>query len=169
MVNGEWKTWDETGRWKDLFEIAHPALLVLGAFLGFLGRVQYRRTAFVFLGTIFAVALFREIAGQGWTSVFCGGMLVLIVYGLLNPEKLTLLHESRWTLSFVGMCFFCYVLSKLLDMGLVKRLAKPFAKTKWPPYSSYIEESLEFLGGFFLVLAVLSLFFLAGKSKEQKQ
>ncbi len=68
----------------------------------------------------------------------------------------------------VGMVFFCYALSQLMDKGLVKRLAKPFTETKWPPYSTYIEESLESLGGFFLVLAVLSLILLARKSKERK-
>ena len=169
MVEGEWKTWNESRRWKDIFEIVHPALLALGTFLGFLGMVKYRKTAFVFLGSLCAFALFREIAGQGWTFVFYGGILILIFYAQRNPEKLALLHESRWTLSFVSMVFFCYALSQLLDRGLVKRLAKPFTETKWPPYSSSIEESLESLGGFFLVLAVLSLFLLAGKNKNQKQ
>ena len=167
MVDGKWKTWDETKRWKDLFEIVHPGLLALGVFLGFLGRVEYRKTSFAFLGSLCAIALFREIAGQGWSTVFYGGILLLIVYARLKSEKLTLLHESRWTLSFVGMGFFCYALSQLLDRGLVKRLAKTFTETKWPPYSSYIEEGLESLGGFFLVLSVMSIFFLVRKSREQ--
>lgn len=167
MVDGEWKTWDETKRWKGLFEIVHPALLVFGVFLGFLGRVEYRKTTFTFLGTLCAFALFREIAGQGWSTVLYGGILLLIVYAHLKPEKLTLLRESRWTLSFVGMGFFCYAFSQMLDRDIVECLTRPFTETEWPPYSSCIEEALESLGGFFLVLSVMSLFFLVGKSREQ--
>ncbi len=131
--------------------------------------MKYRKTTFIFLGSLCAFALFREITGQGWSTVLYGGILLLIVYARLKPEKLTLLHESRWTLSFVGMGFFCYAFSQLLDRGLVKLLAKPFTETEWPPYSSYIEEGLESLGGFFLILSVMSLFFLVGKSREQNQ
>jgi len=166
-VNGAWMTWDRTRRWKDLFEIVHPAILGLCVFLGFLGRTEYRKTTFTLLGSLCAFALLREIAGQGWSTVFFGGILLLIVYAHLKPEKLTLLYESRWTLSFVGMGVFCYALSYILDMGLVKYLARPFTETKWPPYSSSIEESLESLGGFFLFLSIMSLFFLVGKCKEQ--
>jgi hypothetical protein len=163
MVGKEWKTWDVDNRWKDVFEIVHPSLLTLGAFLGFLGAVEYKKRVFAFLGLLCGFALFRELAGQGWTVVLYIGILLSIIYARYNSEKLILLHESRWTLSFVGMCFSCYALSQLMDRGLVKRLARPFTETKWPPYSSAIEEGLESLGGFFLLLAIISLFFLKGK------
>ncbi len=166
-VDGKWMIWDQTRRWKDLFEIAHPAILGLCVFLGFLGRTEYRKTTFTLLGGLCAFALLREIAGQGCSTVFFGGILLLIVYAHLKPEKLTLLYESRWTLSYVGMGFFCYALSLFLNIGLVKYLARPFTETEWPPYSSCIEESLESLGGFFLFLSIMSLFFLVGKGREQ--
>lgn len=146
--------WGETRSFKDLMEILHPSL-VAGFLVVSWGRWFATRDAvFAFLGVLGAFVLSRELMGQGSSFVIYTGLIFLTMYALRHPENLKDIFFSRWAASFLFMCFLCYASSQLLDRGLVKRVGwLVLWDTSWRlPYSSNIEEALEALGGFFLLL-----------------
>ena len=146
--------WADRNEFKALMEIVHPALLA-GFFLVSLLRLWASRdTAFAFLAVLSAFVLGRELMGQGSTFILIAALIGLIIYGRKFPDRIASLLQSRWALSFLFMCFVCYLSSQLLDRGIVKRIGwLIFWDTSWkPPFSSNLEESLESLGGLFLLL-----------------
>ena len=157
--------WQDSSVCKNDLEIIHPALLLLTIILSVGGWLKAKDSALLFLGFLAAFALARELLGQGSTFVFIAGIIGLIIYCNRDLERIKTLLNSKWSTSLLGMCFICYFISQLFDRGLIKRiwwLVKMDTSLKLP-YSSNIEEGLESLGGFFLVLTSISLIIHTGK------
>ena len=151
--------WGNQSAFKDLMEIVHPALLAGFLLVSLLRLWLSRNTAFAFLAVLSVFVLGRELMGQGSTFILFAAIIGLIIYGRRHPDRIGSLLQSRWAISFLGMCFVCYLCSQLLDRGIVKRIGwLIFWDTSWkPPFSSNLEESLESLGGFFLLLTPLAI------------
>ena len=146
--------WGDRNVFKALMEIVHPALLAGFLFVSLLRLWTSRDTAFAFLAVLSVFVLGRELMGQGSTFILIAALIGLIIYGRKFPDRIASLLQSRWALSFLFMCFVCYLSSQLLDRGIIKRIGWLILwDTSWkPPFSSNLEESLESLGGFFLLL-----------------
>ena len=146
--------WADRNLFKSLMETVHPTLLAGFLLVSLLRLWLSRNIAFAFLVVLSVFVLGRELMGQGSTFILFAALIGLIIYGRRHPNRIASLLQSRWAMSFLGMCFVCYLCSQLLDRGIVKRIGwLIFWDTSWkPPFSSNIEESLESLGGFFLLL-----------------
>ena len=146
--------WGDRNLFKALMEIVHPTLLAVFLFVSLLRLWTSRDTAFAFLAVLSVFVLGRELMGQGSTFILIAALIGLIIYGRKFPDRIASLMQSRWALSFLFMCFVCYLSSQLLDRGIIKRIGwLVMWDTSWkPPFSSNLEESLESLGGFFLLL-----------------
>lgn len=155
----DFRGWSDSDVFKPLMEIVHPAFL-LGFLLLSLARLLLTRDrVFAFLAVLSAFVLGREIMGQGSTVILLVGLAGLIIYADKHPDRIASLRHARWAMNFLGMCFVCYLASQLLDRGLVKRIGWLILwDTSWsPPYASNLEEALESLGGFFLLLSPLAI------------
>jgi hypothetical protein len=153
--------WQDSSVCKNDLEIIHPALLLLTIILSVGGWLKAKDSALLFLGFLAAFFLTRELLSQTnvSTSVVIAGIIGLIIYANRDLERIKTLLNSKWSTSLLGMCFICYFISQLFDRGFIKRiwwLVKMDTSLKLP-YSSNIEEGLESLGGFFLVLTSISL------------
>lgn len=162
--------WENFKTCKYAMEIIHPSLLALTIMVSAAGYLKSKNRTFMFIAVLGAFALFREIFGQGTTFVFLVGVIGLMVYGDRHSERISTLLGSRWAMSFLAMCFICYFLSQLLDRGVIKRIGWLILwDTSWRlPHSSNMEESLESLGGLFLMATSISLFFGHKKSSSKK-
>ncbi len=151
--------WADSDVFKPLMEIVHPALLLGFLLLSLLRLLTTRDRAFIFLAVLSAFVLGRELMGQGSTLILLAGLAGLIVYADRHPDRVASLRTARWALNFMAMCFVCYLISQLLDRGVVKRIGWLILwDTSWkPPYASNLEEALESLGGFFLLLTPLAI------------
>lgn len=149
----DFQGWGDRHRFKSLMEIVHPAFLAIFLLVSLQSWFSTRDTTFVFLTVLSVVVLGRELIGQGAGFLFYPALVGLVVYGYRNPDRIASLLRSRWATSFLCMCFLCYLGSQCLDRGLVKRIGwLIFWDTSWkPPHASNLEESLESLGGFFLL------------------
>ena len=153
--------WSDQSVCKSAMEIIHPILLVLALSISIFGFFKTRDTALLFLAVFDAFTLSRELIGQGFGIIYYPALIGLLVYGNSHRELIATLLRARWASSFLGMCFVCYFLSQTLDRGVIKRIIWLFY---WDtsltlPYSSNFEETLETLGGLFLMCT--SLFVLA--------
>ncbi len=151
--------WGNQSAFKDLMEIVHPALLAGFLLISLLRLWVSRDTVFAFLAVLSVFVLGRELMGQGSTFILITGLIGLIIYGRRHPDRIDPLLQSRLAMSFLAMCFVCYLCSQLLDRGVVTRIGwLIFWDTSWkPPFSSNLEESLESLGGFFLLLTPFAI------------
>ena len=159
LSEANFQGWQDSGVFKPIMEIVHPALLV-GFLLLSLARLLINRDkAFAFLAVLGAFVLGREILGQGSSFILFAGLILLFTYGNRHPDRIASLLGSRWATSFLAMCFICYLTSQLLDRGVVKRIGWLILwDTSWkPPHASNLEEALESLGGFFLLLMPLAI------------
>jgi hypothetical protein len=157
--------WQESSCCKNDLEILHPMLLAFTLMISILGLLKTKDISVLCLCFLCGGALAREILGQGYTFVFVISIVGVIVYANQNLERMTTLLKSKLSSSLLGMCFICYFISQLFDRGIIKRIGWLVTMdTSWkPPYSSNIEESLETLGGLFLLLTVISIIVLAKK------
>ncbi len=160
--------WSDSEICKATMEIFHPALLVVGTLIAFSGWVLTRNVSLAFLGVMCVFVLAREIGGQGTSVILYAGLVGLISYGHARPHNVATLLDSRFASSLMATTFLCYAISQLIDRGVIKRLGWMITwDTSWtPPYESQIEETLETLGGAFLITAVLVLLFLAVRHKN---
>ena len=151
--------WADRNVFKTLMEIVHPALLAGFLIISLLRLWVSRDTVFAFLAVLSVFVLGRELMGQGSTFILFAALIGLIIYGRRHPARIAPLLNSRWATSFLGMCFVCYLCSQLLDRGIIKRIGwLIFWDTSWkPPFSSNLEESLESLGGLFLLLTPFAI------------
>jgi len=149
----DFQGWGDRHRFKYLMEIVHPAFLATLLLVSLQSWFSTKDTTFAFLTMLSVLVLGRELVGQGAGFVFYPALIGLVVYGNRNPDRIASLLRSRWATSFLGMCFLCYLSSQCLDRGLVKRIGwLIFWDTSWkPPHASNLEESLESLGGLFLL------------------
>jgi len=149
--------WADHSVFKPLMEIVHPALLASFLLVSLLRLWMSRDTAFAFLAVLSGFVLGRELMGQGSTIILYAGLIGIIVYGHRHPDRIGSLLRSKWATSFLGMCFMCYLISQLLDRGIVKRIGWLILwDTSWKlPFSSNLEEALESLGGMFLLFTPL--------------
>ena len=145
--------WSDSDVFKPLMEIVHPLLLAGFLLVSLQSWRLTRDAAFWFLTVLSVFVLARELIGQGSTFVLYTAIIGLILYGSHNPQRIGSLLRSKWATSLLGMCFVCYLSSQLLDRGIVKRIGWLILwDTSWKlPYSSNLEESLESLGGLFLL------------------
>jgi hypothetical protein len=162
--------WQNSSYCKNDLEIIHPSLLACALLLAAVGWIKTRDFSLTCLFFLCAGAFSREILGQGYSSVFVIAIIGVIVCADQNRERIKTLINSKWASSFLATTFICYIASQLLDRGVVKRIGWLVTMdTSWKPlYSSNIEESLEALGGLFLVLTVLTLIVSAIKRKNSE-
>lgn len=163
LSDADFMGWNDAETCKAFMEILHPALLATGVLIALSGWLLSRNTSLAFLSVMCAFLLAREIGGQGTSFILYAGLAGLIIYGYFNQLKLMTLLHSRFACSWLATGFICYAVSQLLDRGVIKRLGWLFTwDTSWrPPYTSQIEESLEALGGSFILLAVFVILILA--------
>lgn len=159
--------WQNSKYCKEQLEILHPSLLACAVLLAFTGWIWTKDLAPALLGILAAGALGREILGQGHTFIFVIAILIVIVFTEQNRTKMATFLKSKVSTSLLGMTFACYIISQLLDRGVIKRIGWLITwDTSWKPmYSSNIEESLEALGGLFLVFTVISVIRSARRKK----
>lgn len=164
--------WDSRSTLKPVLEIIHPGLLfgfTVIALVGWLGKGYHVSAWMALLGSAF---LMREIHFAG--SDYLMGIIVLgiAVYVWRHPSKFEALWATPWSLSLLVMSLVSYGCSEVLfDRGLIKQPFEIiFSDPEWKlPYSSNIEESLETLGGFFLLLSGVIFTFRAVPGKEGRE
>ncbi|MCK5438759.1 MAG: glycosyltransferase [Gemmatimonadetes bacterium] len=151
--------WQDASVAKSTLEVAHRGVLVLTVAAGALGFVTMRDRVFAFIGVLAGFALFRELMGQGWSWVLYLGLFGLILFGEKRRDAIATILASRWIASLLAMCFICYFLSQLLDRAVLVSISRLILwDSSWRlPYSSNIEESLETLGGVFLLMTALGI------------
>ena len=157
--------WHNTDQQKVVMEIIHPSLLAGCILLALAGWRYSRNTSLAFIGVMCAFTLARELGGQGTSFILYIGLLGLITYGYDNLDKLAILLKSQLASSLMATCFINYLISQLLDRGFAVRVGRLLLwDGSWEiPYTSQIEESLETLGGLYLMLTVVVLIALVVK------
>ena len=157
LSDANFRGWQDSGVFKPLMEIVHPALLAVFLCVSLARLLINRDEAFAFLAVLGAFVLGREILGQGSSFILFTGLILLVIYGSRHPDRIASLLSAKWATSFLAMCFICYLASQLLDRGVVKRIGWLILwDTSWkPPHASNLEEALESLGGLFLLLIPL--------------
>lgn len=141
---------------KNVLEVLHPALL--GTFTGimFIGFVARRNQIAGWMALLGSAFFMREIHFEGSDFIMTFILLGIGVTAWRQPSRFTDLWNAPMTLSLIAMCGISYGCSEVLfDRGLIKQPFEIiFSDPEWKlPYSSNIEESLETLGGFFLLLS----------------
>jgi hypothetical protein len=157
--------WGESGQGKGFMEILHPALLAGGTLLALAGWALSRNASTGFMGAVCALALSRELGGQGTSIVMLAGLVGLVTWAHGRRPKLATLLDSRLASSLLATGFICYAASQVLDRGIAKRIGRLLLwDGSWEMrYASQIEESLEAFGGACLLLAVLAVVLLAAR------
>ncbi|HJP05254.1 MAG: hypothetical protein QGH46_09410 [Gammaproteobacteria bacterium] len=171
LADANFMGWSNASTAKDFLEIVHPSLLASGVALGLLGFAITKNSSLLFISVMCTFGLAREIGGQGTSIILYLGLIALITYGYANRDKVQTLLQSRLASSCMATTFICYLVSQLLDRGVIKRIGWLFIQdTTWvPPYSSQIEESLESLGGAFLLATVAVLIVLAIRQRNRNR
>jgi len=151
--------WGDDDVVKGLMEVVHPSLLATALVASLLMWAVTRDASLGLIGGISASCLSRELGGQGTSTLLVVGLCAVIVYGDTHRNQIETFLNSRWTKALIALCFISYAGSQLLDRGIIKhsvRLAT--GDDEWQiRFSSNVEESMETLGGFFLLLAVVAL------------
>ena len=148
-------------RCKGYLEVIHPMVLALSVIGGFAGYYRSKQTVFLFVSALCCLPLLREVLGQGYSFLIVIGLPIMIVYAVDNRKKIEPLYQSRISKSFLTMTFICYITSQLLDRGVVKRVYYVLTGDRTFSdrfYSEIVEESLESLGGMFLLAVVIALY-----------
>jgi hypothetical protein len=163
--------WQNSHDCKNDLEIIHPSLLACAVFLSAVGWIKTKDFSLTCLFFLCLGAFSREILGQGYSYIFVIAIIGVIVLADQNRERMTTLLNSKWAASFLATTFICYIASQLLDRGVVKRIGWLVTMdTSWKPlYASNIEESLEALGGLFLVFTVVTLIVSAIMRKNSEE
>lgn len=159
LSEANFQGWGDSGVFKPIMEILHPALLAGFMFVALLRLWMTRDATFAFLAILSVFVLTREIVGQGSSFILFAGLIGLFIYGNKRPERIASLLHSKWAICFMIMCFVCYLTSQLMDRGVVKRIGWLILwDTSWePPHASNLEEALESVGGFFLLLTPFAI------------
>lgn len=144
---------------KVLFEQIHPAILVVFTLLSLQGWRLTRRYAFGWM-TIFGCVLFcREMHFYGSGPILVGGLLLLLRAAIKQPEERRAFLSQRWAASWFTLSFVSYVVSQLLDRGVFEFIGRVIVwNFRWTLlHRSNMEETLETLGGLFLVFTTLTI------------
>ncbi|MFH0945605.1 MAG: hypothetical protein V2A76_10445 [Planctomycetota bacterium] len=144
---------------KVLFEVIHPALLVLFTLLSLQGWRLTRQFAFGWM-TLFGAVLFcRELHFYGSGPILVGGLLFLLWAAIKKKEERRAFLAQRWAASLFTLSFVSYVVSQLLDRGVFEFIGRVIVwNFRWILlYRSNMEETLEALGGLFLVFTTLTI------------
>lgn len=160
VSDANFQGWKHQRTFKELMEILHPSLLAAGVLVSLLGSWLSRDRSMALMAAILVACLGRELAGQGTSIYLAMGLILCIWYANTHRQQVNTLLQSRWTLSLLAMGFINYACSQLLDRGIIRGIGRLLSQnTRWqPPYASNMEESLETLGGLFLLLAAVALF-----------
>jgi hypothetical protein len=141
---------------KNKLEIAHPGLLFAFTLVTLAGWLLRGHRISGWMSLLGAAFFMREIHFEGSDYLMVVIVLGIFVYVWRNPDRFSALWKAHWPLSLLAMCFISYACSEVLfDRGLIKQPFEIiFDDPEWMlPYSSNIEESLETLGGLFLLLS----------------
>ncbi len=114
--------WRNPHVFKQVMEVAHPAVLAASLLLSLESWRSTRDTSFAGLAAVSFSFLGRELAGQGSSVALSVVLTGIVVYAIRRPERVSSLLRSRWATSFLGLCAVCYLASQLLDRGVVKRI-----------------------------------------------
>lgn len=161
--------WQHQRTQKGHMEVLHPCLLAASVLLSLFGWLRSKDAALGLLAAVCSACFGRELAGQGTSIYLALGLIICIWYAHTRRQQIATLLQSRWALAFVAMGFINYALSQLLDRGVIRGIGRLITQSGgWqPPYASNLEESLESLGGLFLLLAATTLFSIVSVSKAQ--
>ena len=151
--------WRNPHAFKQMMEVAHPALLAASLLFSLESWRSTRDASFAALAALSFSFLGRELAGQGSSIALSVALTGIVAYTIRRPERVTSLLRSRWATSCLGLCAVCYFASQLLDRGVVKRIGWWITgESGWlPPHASNLEEALETLGGLFVLGAAAAL------------
>ena len=144
---------------KQVFEIIHPSLLFVTMLLCWQGWRLSGRFAFGWLA-LFASCMFcREVHFEGSSVILVVGSLTLLAVAVRRTDERRAFLERRWACSFYFMGLICYLISQLLDRGILKHVIRWVTQDSSFKifHSSNVEESMESLGGLFLLLTPLFL------------
>jgi len=144
---------------KRVFELIHPAVLVGFTLVSLQGYRLTRSTQFGWL-TLFGAVLFcRELHFFGSGPILVGGLLMLLWAAVRQVEERRSFLAERWPASLFTLSFVSYVISQLLDRGVFQFSIQTIrGNPHWILlHRSNMEESLETLGGCFLLLTALCL------------
>lgn len=164
--------WSESGVLKSKLEIAHPALLVAFTLLSLIGWRKFSHLPWVGMSLLGFAFVMREIHFEG--SDYLMGVLVLGVLGYAwkNPDSFASLWKADWALSLMAMGFVSYFCSEVLfDRGLIKQpIELIMGDPEWKlPFSTQVEESLETLGGLFLLSSSIVFFRFMNQSRVDSE
>ena len=168
LADADFLGWQNSRAHKAQFEIVHPAVLAAGLVIALIARARIADTSLTFLAALCGFCLMRELGGQGTSTFLYLGFLGLIAYWRLHRPKLSTFGNSRIALSSMATGLLSYAGSQFLDRGLIDRIGRLFVEDpSWRvPYTSQIEESLEALGGAFLLLTVIQVVVLARRAQS---
>lgn len=139
---------------KSRMELLHPAVLAAAVLVAAQG---WRLTRdFSYLWLFFAALNFlgREcrIVGHASSELVFLVFAVLVAVAVKKRSAMTGLWLDRTAASLFTMCLVTYFLSQALDRKLIEHVLRPFMGRGWRiPGASNIEETLETLGGMFLL------------------
>lgn len=151
--------WQHSWPLKSKLEIAHPVLLFVFLAGSFQGWRIARIYSFAWLTILSAVLFLRELHFFGTDALVYLTLILLGVAAYRAPQNLRALFRNRWASSLLAIGFFCYFCSQAFDRGLWKFVIGIAMRD--PEFDimndSQIEESLETLGGFFLMLVPFTM------------
>lgn len=169
LADADFLGWNNYRVHKAQFEIVHPVVLAAGSVIALIARARIADTSLTFLAAICGFCFMRELGGQGTSTFLYLSFLGLIAYWHLRRSKLNTLGDSPMALSSMATGLLSYAGSQFLDRGLIDRIGRLFVEDpSWRvPYTSQIEESLEALGGAFLLLTVVCVVILACRARKR--
>ncbi len=146
--------WQNHKFFKNLMEWIHPSILLAFTLIVLQSWRLDRTYTYGWLSILGFTLYCRELhfVGSSITSYVILAIMALIAFR--HPDRLRPLFRVRWASSFFAMTVLLYLTSQLIDRGAVKRVGWILLQNpKWNiPYTSNIEESLETLGGLFLLI-----------------
>lgn len=144
----------KSGPTKEFFEIVHPTVLACCLLVLLQGWRLTGKFSFGWMTLFIFCMLCRELHFYGSSAIMAGGSLILLFVAIRRRDERRAFFEKRWASSFYFVGLVCYMVSQMLDRNLINHVVrfvindqsfKIVAENK-------IEESLEALGGFFMLL-----------------
>ena len=161
--------WSDEVWAKGQLEITHPAVLSAALVLALVGLIIFRDVALRLMLVLCGALLAREILGQGNSWIVYAAAVILIIWAHHRRSALAPVMAHAPASCALFLAFVSYAASQFLDRGLVEKLGRLLSRNPdWELlYSSNMEESLETLGGCFVLVAVISVIrFLKGQTPE---
>jgi len=159
LSESNFRGWDNSQVLRADMEIIHPVALLCFTLVAFQSWQLTRAYVYGWLAIMGAAVVMREIHFEGSDIIVYTTLIVLWGLAWKRPEKLSELWNNRLALSLLVMCFTSWILSESFDRGIIKNIIQlAIGDQEWDlKHATNIEESMECLGGTFLLFSVLCL------------